>query len=52
MHKDAQKAIQALNTARKLGLSRRKYGVQGIILHIKDVDGDWLESWVEDTLRK
>lgn len=46
------RALEALQRARILRHSRRTAGVDGILRHIENVDGNWLENWTdtEDTL--
>jgi uncharacterized damage-inducible protein DinB len=41
------RAAKALQRARSLRNTRRTIGVSGIIEHIEDVDGDWLEKWTD-----
>lgn len=41
------RAAKALQRARSLRNTRRTIGVSGIIEHIEDVDGDWLENWTD-----
>lgn len=43
--KNIAEAREALDRARALRRSRRKFGVDGICHHVRDVDGDWLENW-------
>ncbi len=41
------RAAKALQRARSLRNARRTIGVSGILEHIEDVDGDWLENWTD-----
>ncbi len=42
------RAKAALGRVRSLRRTRRSLGVDGICQHIKDVDGNWLENWMDE----
>ena len=46
--KKIARAREALERARALRSTRRDFGVDGICQHIADVDGDWIETWLDE----